>query len=39
MPRKLEYLTDRLPKSNYTLNKSYDLASGANHSIDHPRKK
>jgi len=23
MPRKLQYLTDRLPKSNYSLNLSY----------------
>lgn len=25
MPKKLQYLTDRLPKSNYSFSQSYDL--------------
>lgn len=35
MPKKLQYLTDRLPKSNYSLNLSYEAAK---RTIDRPGK-
>jgi NIMA (never in mitosis gene a)-related kinase 1/4/5 len=35
MPRKLQYLTDRLPKSNYSLNLSYE---NPKRSLERPRR-
>jgi len=37
MPKKLQYLTDRLPKSNYSFSQSYDLGN-VDSSLKRPKK-